>query len=647
MSSGAVPSADTEWVAVQRVVLPRDDDQPSVLPLYLDWRDVVSNPTTKSAPKPMPFRRVGARQTRRSLTVPAGERVSFAAYFNAFPAAYWRQWTVVDRVRLELSLDAPAIVELYRSTSRGTFHRVDGVTAEPGRVTFETSLRTFGDGGYLWFDVEALDAPVTVADADWLAPRPADYRSTRVSVAITTFNRPDDCVGQMRRFADAPELLERLDQLMITDQGTQPVRAAAGFDEASARLGAQFRLIEQGNLGGSGGFSRGMFEGVRRDSTDYVMLMDDDVLVETEGILRAVNFADFALRPTLVGGHMLSLTEPSVLHNIGESVDLYSMTYVPLEPKLERLDFALRPLRAVPSLHRRWDVDYNAWWMCLVPRQVIEDIGLSLPAFIKWDDAEYGLRAREHGYQTVTLPGTAVWHMPWTEKDDSTDWQAYFHQRNRWLTALIHTPYRQGGSLGRISLAIDLRHLISMQYSTVALRLRALEDILSGPDHLHRGLPSVNSDVRRLRGEFRDAKVLTDVAQYPEVVRRKPLPHGRAPEEPETALGMAFSALRLSIAALRKPSPFATEHPAARISAQDAKWWRLGAEESALVSTADGGGVTLHTRETSSFVAMLGRSLSLHLRLLLRWQRLSRQYREAATRITSPEEWATTFERSR
>ena len=52
------------------------------------------------------------------------------------------------------------------------------------------------------------------------------------------------------------------------------------------------------------------------------------------------------------------------------------------------------PLRQTPWLHRRVDVDYNAWWMCLIPRAVAEDVGLPLPLFIKWDDAEYGLRAR-------------------------------------------------------------------------------------------------------------------------------------------------------------------------------------------------------------------------------------------------------------
>ena len=45
-------------------------------------------------------------------------------------------------------------------------------------------------------------------------------------------------------------------------------------------------------------------------------------------------------------------------------------------------------------MHRRIDVDYNGWWMCLIPTSIlIREIGLALPVFIKWDDVEYGIRA--------------------------------------------------------------------------------------------------------------------------------------------------------------------------------------------------------------------------------------------------------------
>ncbi len=69
----------------------------------------------------------------------------------------------------------------------------------------------------------------------------------------------------------------------------------------------------------------------------------------------------------------------------------------------------------------RLDADYNGWWMCLIPTSILREIGLSLPAFIKWDDAEFCVRARDAGYPTVSVPGVALWHVSWLGKDDSID----------------------------------------------------------------------------------------------------------------------------------------------------------------------------------------------------------------------------------
>jgi GT2 family glycosyltransferase len=119
--------------------------------------------------------------------------------------------------------------------------------------------------------------------------------------------------------------------------------------------------------------------------------------------------------------------------------------------------------------------------MCLIPRAVIEEIGLSLPLFIKWDDAEYGVRASAAGFPTVSMPGVGVWHVPWTDKNDALDWQAYFHQRNRTVRALLHSPYAFGGRMVRESFNHQVKHLLAMQYSTAELRLLAIEDVLRGP----------------------------------------------------------------------------------------------------------------------------------------------------------------------
>ncbi|WP_432393921.1 glycosyltransferase [Pseudarthrobacter sp. L19] len=558
LNEGSRAPVNKEWQTVHRVVFPTDGDT-DTLPLYLDFnaaQRVVSEDSqnSKSGAGVTAVASTGAKvrtdflENRRQLHLPAFRRVSFGTYFNAFPASYWRAHTDVSGVRLTVEVDAPATVVISRSTARGTSNRVESISVDAGSpADVVLPLANFGDGGWYWFDLVAGSEQVKLVGAEWSVRKPEGFVPGTATVAVTTFNRPDYCVKHLTTFAESPELLEVLDRLLITDQGTQKVRDQEGFEEAAARLGDKFGIIEQGNLGGSGGFARGMHETVEDGRSKYVLLLDDDVIIETEGVLRAINFADFTRKPTIVGGHMFNLYERSVMHTFGEEVNEYKFFWGAVESTREAHDFSASNLRTTPWMHRRIDVDFNGWWMCLIPTSIVREIGLALPVFIKWDDAEYGIRARRHGYQTVTLPGAAVWHMPWTEKDDTIDWQAYFHQRNRWLAALVYSPYKKGGILPRMSFMVDVKHLLSMQYSAVELRLDALEDLLKGPSHLHETIKTKLPEIRARRAEFDDARITKEVSGFPAVKRVKPPRHGKKPRAPKSLLNALATAATAGI----------------------------------------------------------------------------------------------------
>jgi galactofuranosylgalactofuranosylrhamnosyl-N-acetylglucosaminyl-diphospho-decaprenol beta-1,5/1,6-galactofuranosyltransferase len=201
------------------------------------------------------------------------------------------------------------------------------------------------------------------------------------------------------------------------------------------------------------------------------------------------------------------------------------------------------------------------------PRRGAQDRGLSLPLFIKWDDAEYGLRAGKAGFPTVSLPGMAIWHVPWTEKDDALDWQAYFHQRNRLVAALLHSPFARGGRMVRESLSYQVAHLLSMQYSTAALRISAIEDVLRGPEHLHARLATTLPEVRRLRSGYADAQTTTDAVAFPAARRRKPLRKDREPSPPQGLKGLARAAAVAAVRQVRPVRPESAVHPEAAVAA--------------------------------------------------------------------------------
>jgi len=579
----------------------------------------------------------------RSAQISAGRRVSFATYFNAFPASYWRRWTTIEAVTLRIRISGTATIVLYRSAAKGHSHPVETISVdadEPEMVHRSLPLNQFVDGGWYWFDIVAGASGAMLIEADWSALVPPAAKG-RISIGMTTFNRREFVVEHMRALGDAPDVLELLDKFYVVDQGTSKVSDHPDFADAGKRLGDRLQIIEQPNLGGSGGFSRAMDETARAGRSDYVLLLDDDIKLEPESILRAATFADLARRPTIVGAHMFSLYDRAVLHAFGETVAPYTWWWGPAPDTTPRHDFGRRNLRNTPWLHRRVDVDYNGWWMCLIPVTIVSDIGLALPVFLKWDDAEYGLRARKAGYPTVSMPGVAAWHVPWMDKNDAIDWQAYYHLRNRLVVALLHSPFRRGGRLIAESLELQLQNLLSMRYSTAALRLLAVEDVLSGPAHLHRDLKIKPQELRELRSRYIEAQAEPDLESFPP-------PRRRAPSDAEAGTPANKKDIIIKAAAgtshqLAKPRAGAMERPQMALAAGDAHWWVLSRLDSALVSAPDGASVSWHQRDRALFWSLGIRSARLHRRLRRRWPHLAAQYRAAADDFTSPGQWRPEF----
>jgi len=648
---------------LQRFVLPLDRD-PDVIPLYVDTeasildadRESIGGDKSAKALNRAAMRQATAAGTslapdailgRHRLRVDPSEQLSLGTYFNGFAAGYWRRWTVVSSVTLTVALTgAGSSVTVYRSMANGRSQKVESATATSSERTsfeFELSLVPFQDGGWYWFDIGAGADGAIVEEASWVAEVPADRAQPgSVTVGITTMNRPDFCAKLIGQLGEDDEVKALLDEVLVMEQGTQKVVDDPYFAKAEASLEGRLRVIEQANLGGSGGFARAQYESLKADRSTYVLFLDDDIIAEPESILRTVTFGDLARRPTIVGGHMFSIYSRSRLHSYGEIVNRYRFWWMS-PPSVETdWDFGARNLRSSRWLHRRVDVDFNPWFMCLIPLQVVREIGLGLPLFIKWDDSEYGVRAQAAGFPTVSLPGAAVWHIPWTDKNDALDWQSYFHQRNRFIAALLHSPYTHGGRMVRESFNHQVKHLASMQYSTVELRHLALLDVLAGPDQLHPDLATKLGEIRELRKNYPDADLKSDPDAFPPPRREKPRKKDDTSEIPSRVSQLASMAIG-SLRQFKGVRALSREFPEAVVPAMDAKWYRLATMDAAVVSMPDGTSAAFYQRDPEMFRDQLKRAVEIHRQLHTEWPRLAALYREHLGEVTSPETWARTF----
>lgn len=637
---------------LQHVIFPTNID-PDVLPLYADpdtWTMIRSEPVRLSS-----ISNIDNMLSRYSTRVNAGARVSYATYFNAFPAAYWQRWTTVNVVNLQMRLRGSGFVTVYRSNAAGAQQKVESRVVEQTAtdITFELPLNKFGDGGWYWFDLIAGDTDLILEHASWQTTA-TPVKTGKLSLGMCTFNKSDYCINTLRNIAEDKYLLADIDQILLVDQGTKKVQDEPDFAEISAQLGGQLRIINQGNLGGSGGYSRAMYETLQLDDTDFLLLLDDDIEFETESALRALQFGRFSREPVIVGGHMFDLYNKPVLHAWAEGINKNPFIWGPTFAEQHRHDFRISNLRMTPWMHSRLDSEYNGWWMCMIPKQVIAEIGLSLPVFIKWDDAEYGLRAAEHGFRTVSLPGVALWHMSWLDKDDTQDWQAYFHTRNRIIAGLLHSPHSRSGKLLQNSSRQDLKKLFNMQYYAVQLSVNALRDVLAGPAHLHESIAEVMPAARALAKDFPETKIWQPgEAGAPVAAKKRALPivklhkdykknQKRKPTKYPTGAKLALFTAKHLLKDLTENTS-ASQKPEMEFAKIDSLWWSVPNYSSVIVGSADGTGKMLYRHNRQHFRRLWRESQVLTREIERNWDKLSKAYRAALPDLTSPESWRKTF----
>jgi galactofuranosylgalactofuranosylrhamnosyl-N-acetylglucosaminyl-diphospho-decaprenol beta-1,5/1,6-galactofuranosyltransferase len=613
-----------------RIILPRPGEPLDVRKLYIE-ESATNARRAHSA-------------TRTTLQIGAESEVSFSTYFDAFPASYWRRWSTLTSVVLHVELTGTGRVDVYRSKATGARIFVEGGPFhhdgdEPAAVEFEISLEPFEDGGWIWFDITS-DTPVTLQNAGWYSPVPAPG-TANIAVGMPTFNRPDDCVNTLRALTSDPMVDKVIGAVIVPDQGTRKLRDHPEFADAAAALGTRLSIHDQPNLGGSGGYSRVMYEALKNTDCQQILFMDDDIRLEPDSILRALAMNRFAKTPMLVGGQMLNLQDPAHLHVMGEVVGRHDFMWTNAPHTKYDHDFARNPLNDRYSdsklLHRRIDVDYNGWWMCMIPRAVADELGQPLPLFIKWDDADYGLRAAEHGYPTVTMPGTAIWHMAWSDKDDAIDWQAYFHLRNRLVVAALHWDGDVRG-LVRSHLKATLKHLLCLEYSTVAVQNKAMDDFLAGPDHIFSILESALPEVHRLRKEYPDAVILPSATKLPP-------PSGIVGRtgEPKTPPGKAIRLIRGVLHNLTKADPGHHERPQLNVPTQDSRWFLLCTVDGVTVTTADSRGVVYRQRDRAKMFSLLRQSLRRQRQLLSRFDDMRKAYRDALPTLSGVQQWEAVF----
>jgi len=548
-----------------------------------------------------------------------GSSALFDTYFNGFSVGKWRRHTTVDQVVLQFEASGELEVEvvlnhpnrdprvvaagIYRADERTWFH----LEAPP--------LQELGDG-LLYLRFRGLgDEAVVFGGAVSTPDVPA--REVQLGVVITTYNRPQYLDRNLTRLAtglkDTPSCSARL-QVLVVDNASNV--------ELVLPADAPITVIPNRNLGGAGGFARGLMRLRAAGEVSHVVFMDDDISFDPEILFRTLELLSYARDPQLcVAGAMLLEETQHVQFEAGAAFLAESMHPV----RAIGRDIDLRDWQKLVENEVERPAGYGAWWYFAFPMS----IGATnpLPVFVRGDDICFGVR--HAGNHTVTLNGIGVWHQSFAQKNGPPAF--YYDARNIPLVSLLASERFSAFHLTLRFTYQTIRMLLAMKYDTASAHIEGTRQFLEGPaawlamDH-----EEVNRDIRRHQGE-RPAPL-----QRAELGVRAYKPQSRLIPK----IGGVMSILCLSGHLL--PARLTRRPP---VALDLGSWSPVGvlAREEVLYRyepTAEGFVVR---RDRKRFFTLLGQMVRTAARISRRFDDLKREYRDAYPALTSDAYWHRQF----
>ena len=342
----------------------------------------------------------------------------FSTYFNSLSVRKLKQFTKAKSFTLHLELKGAAC-EVQQTMGDAFAHdpiEVEGVhrglSASRQWQSVDMPLTITDDMVIVGFIIKT-EGSVDIRNSYYELEIDGDLNDVELVLSTTTFKKEafiERNIGLVKeQIVESADPIAKHFHMYVMDNGRTL--------DAEKLTSDRITVIPNDNVGGAGGFTRGMITAMEQDpKATNILLMDDDVAVSPESIKRTYNLLRILKeehREDMVSGAMLN-------YEVGEDQweDIGNMTpqgtFAGCKPgmRLTLFEDLIYNEMFTPTKWQRNNM-YAAWWYCCIPISVIEKNGLPLPVFVRCDDAEYGIRCKT-GF--ITMNSLCVWHMSFFER---------------------------------------------------------------------------------------------------------------------------------------------------------------------------------------------------------------------------------------
>ncbi len=433
----------------------------------------------------------------------------FATYFNALSYRKWKKHSKAGKIYLKL--EAKGSFELVLSG----YHRIEEAAK---RVTFLKKEFDFAERKEIIVEVPEnketlvgfelrMHTDSMVYGGGYFTDIPEkELNEVRLSIATTTFKKEDFIRKNIKMIKE--ELLAN-DDIVSRNLYVHVVDNDEGHVLKREEIeGKHVFYHPNKNVGGSGGFTRGMIESLQQEpKATHVLMMDDDIVVLSESIRRT-----YILLLTLkekykeyvISGAMLCYEQMDVFHeDVGflgaDGGQNPSKKHGPIIKMADMLQKEEAKTKKADS--------YAGWWYCCVPITMIERNGFALPFFIRVDDTEFSLR--NHA-KFITMNGICVWHMGFTLKFNY--FMEYYQVFRNFLITEACNPSGRRRRIWKRFKGLFLSEILRFNYDAAEMILDAIRDYLKGPEFIEE--EKCQERLKKMSSQNAQMKDLSEFEEY-------------------------------------------------------------------------------------------------------------------------------------
>lgn len=428
-----------------------------------------------------------------ALQIGPRDSVGFDTWFNVFNLGTWQSRCRLETLFVIIEGEGPCFLTVDCAGPDGVVGQSEYpltlTSGQPEAIDLRAFI-TAADGGVMSCAVrsQSTTGPIRIDSVTW-ATADAPRRTPDLTLSVTTFKREEAVKKAAARFSAyrAASPLKPHLQMLIVDNG-QSVTFDTPLDGVD--------IIPSANLGGAGGFTRGLLEATER-SASHVLFMDDDASIYMESLERTWSFLAYAIDDTtaIAGAmsterHPWALWEYGALFNKGCIPQLGGTDLTDVETMIEIECEIAKPAPA----HL-----YGGWWYFAFPVKAAKH--LAYPFFVRGDDVSFSL---VNDFDIVRLNGVVSYQESFIEKESPQTW--YLDLRSHLAHHLSIEKMDIGArGVALIALKFFLKNFVKMHYDTMSAINLAVEDVLEGPEFF-----ANNIDMAAKRGELK-ALVTTEV----------------------------------------------------------------------------------------------------------------------------------------